>query len=330
MMESKKPRFLLSEKERSKQSLKTPPSPSKTKALIQHPKAKSNLTKSFSTVRDRFLGCKTTSFHLFPLLPKELQLLVLVFALREGGEVIIAHAHPKGGAGWWSVPHSFLSVNSMFRQQTQVLRQKAFAFVEKPLAGSGASTAHPEDLARVRSFFLGRLGTVATPAHIYFDFKLDNLAISSKLLWSTLSKADVPDLKKIDAIVISWVTFDGFPQLVDCICQRYPNIRKIGLVHQSLLDRGHRKTHKGKNQYFTTSGPFLRSEVQMKEYMEWNFDEHASMYPGTNIPRVISLRVAQDPEKTCKLFPRAFDIVGRWKDAWVINWAGARQDHRHR
>jgi hypothetical protein len=29
----------------------------------------------------------------------------------------------------------------------------------------------------------------------------------------------------------------GFSQLVDCICQRYPNIRKIGLVHQSLLDR---------------------------------------------------------------------------------------------
>jgi hypothetical protein len=330
MMESKKPRSLLSEKERSNQPLKTPPPPSKTKALIQHPKAKSKLKESLSKVRYRFLGRETTSFHFFPLLPKELQLLILVFALREGGEVVIAQPHPNGGAGWWSVPHSFLNVNSMFRQQTQVLRQKAFALVEKPLAGSGASTAHPEDLARVRSLFLGRFGTVATPAHIDFDFKLDTLAISSKLLWSTLSKADVPDLKKIDAIVISWVNFDGFPQLVDCMCQRYPNIRNIGLVHQSLLDRGLRKTHKGKNHYFTTSGPFLRSEVQMKESLEWNFDEHASMYPGTKVPRVISLRVARDPEKICKLFPRAFDIVGRWKDALVIMWAEAQQEMRQR
>lgn len=328
-MELKTPRVRLSEKRLPSQSPKTSTLPSQTKALIQHPKANSNLTEPLSKFRFHFLGRESTSFHLFPLLPQELQLLIIMFAFRDGGEVIIAKPDPRGGLGWWTTPHSFLSVNQIFRQLTQLLRPKAFALVEKPLSGAGAATASPEDLERVHSFLLGLWGSVATPAYMDFDFKLDNLAISSRLLRDTLANADVPDLRKIDTIVISWVNFDGFPHIVDYICQRYPNIRKIGLVHQSLLDRGHSKAHKGKRRYFTTSGPFLRSEVQMKEALDWTFSEQASMNPGTKVPKVVSLRVARNPEKSCKLFPRVIDILGRCKDALIFEWAGSRPDHRH-
>jgi hypothetical protein len=323
-MEFKTPRVLLSEKKRPSQSPKTSTLPSKTKALIQQPKAKPNLTESLSKIRYRFLGRKSTSFRLFPLLPQELQILIIVFALRDGGEVIIAKPDPRGEPGWGTTPHSFLSVNQIFRQQTQLLRPKAFALVEKPLSGAGAATASPEGLAHVQSFFLGLHGTVATPAHMDFDFKLDTLAISSRLLWATLAKADVPDLKRLDSIVISWVDYAGFPQLIDYIRRRYPNIREIGLIHQSLLDRGHSRTRKGKVRYITTSGPFLCSEIQMKESLEWEFSEQASKHPGTKVPKVVSLRVARNPEK---IFPTGIDVLGRFRDALIFDWI--RTHHHH-
>ena len=210
-----------------------------------------------------------------------------------------------------------MSVNQIFRQQTQLLRPKAFALVEKPLSGAAAATASPEGLAHVQSFFLGLHGTVATPMHMDFDFKLDTLAISSSLLWSTLAKADVPDLKKIDTIVIGWIDFAGFPQLVDYIYRRYPNIREIGLIHQLLLDHGHSKTRKGKERYISSTGPFLCSEIQMKESLEWNFSEQASKNPGTKVPKVVSLRVARNPEK---IFPTVIDVLGRFRNALIFGF----------
>jgi hypothetical protein len=330
-MESKTPRVTLSENEQTNQSPKSSPSPSKTKALIQCTKSKSNFTESLLKARYRFLGRKpTTTFHLFPLLPQELQLHIIVAALRNGGEVIIAKPNTNGVPGWWSAPHSFLSVNQIFRQQTQVLRPKAFALIKRPLYTPAAATPSPEDLAHASSFLQGFLGTFDTPAHIDFDFRCDTLAISSRLLGSTLAEAEVPDLKRIDTIVISWVNFSGFPHLIDYLCRRYSNIRTIGLIHQALLDHGHSKTYKGERRHFTGSGPFLRSEIQMREWVEGAFTEQASHIPGVQVPRIVSLRVTQNSAKSWRRFPRAIDILGRWRDAWTIHSAKTEHDRVRR
>jgi hypothetical protein len=52
-------------------------------------------------------------------------------------------------------------------------------------------------------------GSLVAPAHVDFDFSCDYLAIPQTWLYPALEEHDVPDLKKLDKLVISWINFVG-------------------------------------------------------------------------------------------------------------------------
>jgi hypothetical protein len=278
---------------------------SSPKPLSQHPRSKTNskLKKSISQLTPRLLRRKPTSFHFFPFLPNELQLLIISFALQaRAGELIIAQTHPDE-PGVWNGPHNFMSVNRIFREQTQRLRPRAFALVEKTM--ESALNPLNEILASEIVSGYREPGSPVAPAHVDFDFSRDYLAIPQTWLYPALEEYDVPDLKKLDTLVISWINFAGgdLNDLVPYLCQ-YPNTKTVALIHEALLNHGFSKLRKNKKRHYTGSGPFCIREDQERERLAQAFADYGARHPELEIPEVRSLRLTRYPKKSWRRPPR--------------------------
>lgn len=317
-------------------------------ALIPNSKHKSSLKDKLSKAAHRFLGRKAqpvpitlqpATFPYFPLLPKELQLRIIAIAIKqEKGLLRTTGPRPGGGPGWWHPPdeHRLLSVNRVFRQETQRLRPKAFAFFKK------SSNWKPDesDVVNVDNAFTQlnlniagpsicvecasakrkrerRGKDVAAPAMMTFDFDRDWLVTSSYWLDNTLRDFDVPDLAKVKVLILAWRWEQSWSHVIPHLC-RFPNIRTVGVICIDLYNHSMKRMKQGKARYMTPTGPFHYSEVEVKNTLESELVEYRALYPQVKIPKVKCMRFTRFEEGASKPPAKIYRWAKDIRDEWVL------------
>jgi hypothetical protein len=193
---------------------------------------------------------KPTKFSLFSSLPKEIQLIIIGFALQNVGELIPVQRTPKIQTarlrGLGAPPHRFPSVSRIFREETQRLRPKAFAMVDiEKMEAEESSDDNGEGID-------GGKEKIIAPGRIEFDFSRDLLAQRQQMfgmfepdetvailpfdfyLWRRF-----PDLQKLETVVISWRPgCDYGAALAVTLHLRFvQSIKVVVLIHPSDLEQ---------------------------------------------------------------------------------------------
>jgi hypothetical protein len=294
-MKSKKPLDASAEEPLNNLS-KQPPRQSVPKALISQSRRLMNLKKSLSGTAHQLLGLTPTSFRFFSLLPTELQIRVMTYAVFQNTAWIVAGRQTNGEPGLRGTIHPFMEVNHLFREEAERLRPRAFACVEK-VPRSESDRARSVTICNDRK----AKKPTSAPARINFNFEVDFLVISRCRLLNILSEFDVPDLKKLETIVITWTDrliwgWEGSWFTLMSHLAKLPNIKEVYLIHQTLLYHGAEEINNGKKLSLTDSGPFHPSEGMAMRSLRKELGSYSLRNPQFVPPRFSSMRFTSKPD----------------------------------
>jgi len=237
-------------------------SPAQHEPAITKSKSKPSFKTALSKTATQLLHRKPTKFTFFSALPKELQLHIIKLALQIG-KVVVVNYHPNGkGRGWWSDLHPYLRVNRIFRDETLRLRPKSFAHFEKLKEGEETQESEDkegceEEKGEQDSKRTVKKPRMIEPPQIDFDFRYDVLAVDVTNLWPTLLHYNIPDLHRLETLILCW-RYPYSYALPPLCWSRYqlPNLKSIALISGTSFDHGRGRVVRGAKRYLTAEGPF--------------------------------------------------------------------------
>jgi len=248
---------------------------------------------------NRLLHPKPTQFTVFPLLPKELQLRIIRVALQER-IVVIVESSPKV-LGWWSTPHPFSRVNKAFREETFLRRPEKFALTAPSSGEAKEGDVEGDDEDEEGEEDEWELGLkkekkdkgpqIVAPPKIRFDFDYNVLALPSSPLWPwhTLQKYCVPDMERLEIVIIIW-NAPLWELLVPHLC-KLRSLKTIALIHENFIQQS--KLKRGEGHYCTSEGPFCNYENLARKSLELELLRHQVWDNIGPVPAVCSLRLTR-------------------------------------